>query len=170
MGTKPHRALVDLAQIGKRHDLETAGVGEDRQRPVHELMQATECGDAFGARTQHEMVGISENDVGARVAYRVRREPLHCSLRTDGHEGWRLDAAMRREDFAAPRRAISFEQSEGKAFGHYQLYIRAPRFPAQCQLLRSFPRKRESRADSRDLLRWVPAFAGTNGNLSPQRR
>ncbi len=31
--------------------------------------------------------------------------------------------------------------------------------------LRSFPRKRDSRATiaARDLLLWVPAFAGTNG-------
>ena len=35
-------ALVELAQLGEAHHLEPAGIGEDRVRPAHELVQAAE--------------------------------------------------------------------------------------------------------------------------------
>src|SRR5262245_20535964 len=110
------------------------------------------------------MVGISKNDVGARVAHGVRREPLHRPLCTDRHESRCLYAAVRREDFASPRGAISFEQSEGKGFGHYKLYIRAARVLA---LLPPTPfiLAEAGIQSTRNLLRWVPAFAGASANL-----
>ena len=59
-------ALVgDLAQLGEAHHLEAAGVGEDRPVPAHEAVQAAEPGDALGARPQHQMIGVGEDDVGA---------------------------------------------------------------------------------------------------------
>jgi len=49
MGAEGHAVLVDLAQIRERHDLEAAGIGEDRMRPVDEAVQPAERGDALGA-------------------------------------------------------------------------------------------------------------------------
>ena len=61
--------LVELAQLGEAHHLETAGIGKDRMRPVHEPMQAAELGDTLGARRQHQVIGVGEHDVGAERAH-----------------------------------------------------------------------------------------------------
>ncbi len=38
MRGEPHAFLGDLAQLGERHDLEAAGIGQDRARPLHEFV------------------------------------------------------------------------------------------------------------------------------------
>ena len=95
-----------LRKRRQRHHLEAAGIGQDRQRPVHERVQAAERGDALGARPQHQMVGVAEHDLGAgcRTASGIR--PFTVALRADRHEGRRLHAAMRRDDLAAARGAV----------------------------------------------------------------
>ncbi len=60
---------VELSQFGQRHDLEAAGVGQDRAGPVHEAMQPAEARNAFGAGPQHQVVGVAEYDVGAGGAH-----------------------------------------------------------------------------------------------------
>ena len=57
--------LVELAQLRQRHDLEAAGIGQDRMRPADELVQAAEPRHALGARPQHQVIGVAEDDVGA---------------------------------------------------------------------------------------------------------
>jgi hypothetical protein len=42
-----HAILVDDPQVAERHDLEPAGVGEDRLVPGHEPVQPAEPLDAF---------------------------------------------------------------------------------------------------------------------------
>ena len=54
-----------LRRAGERHHLEAAGIGEDRMRPVHEVVQAAEPRDALGAGPQHQVIGVAEDDVGA---------------------------------------------------------------------------------------------------------
>src|SRR5215471_1954575 len=39
MRTEGHAFVLDLAQLRQRHDLKSAGVGQNRARPVHEPMQ-----------------------------------------------------------------------------------------------------------------------------------
>src|SRR5262249_38106283 len=118
MGTECHRALVDLTQVGERHYLETAGICEDRQRPVHEFMQTAEGGDALRARSAHQVIGIAEHDLGARLAYVFGREPLHCPLRADWHEGGSSHAAMPRDKFAKARAGIAYNKPKGKGRDH----------------------------------------------------
>jgi hypothetical protein len=57
--------LLDPSQRRQRHHLEAAGIGEDRQRPVHEGVQAAEGRDALGAGPQHQMIGVAEHNLGA---------------------------------------------------------------------------------------------------------
>ena len=64
-------ASRDLAQLGEAHDLEAAGVREDRAVPAHEAVQAAEPGDALGAGPQHQVVGVGEHDVDAAGAQLV---------------------------------------------------------------------------------------------------
>ena len=116
--SKCHRALVDLAQTGERHDLESAGVGEDRHRPVHEFVQPAERGDAFGARPQHQMVGVAEHDLGAGRAHVVGHKPFYGRLRADGHECRGLHFAVRGHKFAPSGGAIGIKEVEGEWLGH----------------------------------------------------
>ena len=68
-----HAVLVDDPQVAERHDLEAAGVGQDRPVPVHEPVQAAEPLDALVAGPQVQVVGVAEDDRRAGVAEVVRR-------------------------------------------------------------------------------------------------
>ena len=100
--------LVDLAQLRQRHDLEAAGVGEDRERPVHEAVQPAEARDALRAGPQHQVVGVAEHHVGAERLHLIRVHGLDGRRRADRHEGGRADDAARHPDFAGARRAVGF--------------------------------------------------------------
>ncbi len=63
--------LVELPQLRQRHDLKAAGIRQNRVRPVHEFLQATQFGDALRARPQHQVIGIAEDD--------IRSQLTHCS-------------------------------------------------------------------------------------------
>ena len=45
MGAERDALLVELAQLGQRHDLESAAVREDRIGPAHEFVQPAEPGE-----------------------------------------------------------------------------------------------------------------------------
>ena len=118
MGAERHPAFVDLAQFGQRHHLETAGIGEDRQRPVHKLMEAAKRRDGLSAGAQHQMIGIAEDDLGTGRTDVVRHQAFHSRLRPDRHESRRLHLSTRRDEFAAACVAVSIEQLEGEGFAH----------------------------------------------------
>ena len=98
---------VELTQLRQRHDLEAAGIGQDRTRPVHEAMQPAKRGDAFGAGAQHQVVGVAEHDLGAGRAHRIGGHRLHRAGRADRHEGRRRDVAVRGRDRTPVRAAPS---------------------------------------------------------------
>jgi hypothetical protein len=89
--------LGDLAQLLQRHDLEAAGIGEDRSRPVHEPVQAAQPRDPLGAGAQHQVIGVAEDDLGAggaapapaSVAFTVPAVPtvMNAGVST-GHARW----------------------------------------------------------------------------------
>ena len=64
--------LVDLAEFRQRHDLKAAGVGEDRIGPIGEGMQPAKRRHPLGARPQHQVIGVAEDDVGAERPHLVR--------------------------------------------------------------------------------------------------
>ena len=76
MRLEGHAVLLDTAELRQRHDLIAAGVGEDGAVPAHEAVQPAKLGDALGARPQHEMIGVGEDDVGAGRAHRLRQHGL----------------------------------------------------------------------------------------------
>ena len=112
MRPEGHALLVDLAQLGERHHLEAAGIGQDRPRPVHELMQAAERCDALGAGPQHQVIGVGEHDIGAERLHRLRMHRLDRRRRADRHEGGRADLSARRRDRAGARRAVGRDQTK----------------------------------------------------------
>jgi len=118
-----HAGLSDLAQRRKRHDLVAPGIGEDRQRPMHEVVQAAERRDTLGGGPQHQVIGVSEDDIGAGGAHVIVMHAFDCRLRADRHKCRRAYDAMRRRDFAAARRAIPRDQPEREWARHKRLFI-----------------------------------------------
>ena len=118
VGAECHALVLDLAQARERHHLEAAGIGKDRQRPVHEAMQAAERGDTLGARPQHQVIGVGEHDVGARRPHLIRIHALHGRLGADRHERRRAHPSVRGRDLAQPRGAVGRQQFEEKAGRH----------------------------------------------------
>jgi len=92
-GEQPGRALFGIVQGGERHDLEAAGIGQDRPLPLAELMEPAEPRHALGARAEHQMVGVAQDDVGAEGLDLVHRDCLDRAGRADRHEGGRADLA-----------------------------------------------------------------------------
>jgi len=86
-------------------------------------VQAAERCDAFGARTQHQVIGVGEHDVGAGCTHRVGREALHRCLGADRQERRGSDRAMRRRDLTAAGSAIGGKQAEGEGVGHRFLLL-----------------------------------------------
>ena len=96
-----------LAQFGQRHHLKPAGIGEDRAVPVHEAVQATQPRDALRRWAQHQVIGITQDNIGAGGFNRFRRHGFDGRRRAYRHEGRGADYPVRRMELAGA----------GKAFG-----------------------------------------------------
>ena len=106
------------AELGERHDLIAAGIGQDWPVPAHEAMKAAKARDALGARPQHQMIGVAQDDVRARRLDVVEEHRLDRRRGAHRHESGRPDRAPWRCDLAEPRAAILGEKLEGKRRGH----------------------------------------------------
>ena len=106
--------LPDLANLREAEDLEAAAVGEYRERPVHEAVQAARRADDVHAGADAEMVGVAEDDLRAHLDQLARVQRLHAALRADGHKDGRINDAMWRGEAAQPRLGtrIRLEQLE----------------------------------------------------------
>jgi hypothetical protein len=98
--------LADLALLGERVDLEAAGVGEEVALPGHEAVQAAHLPDEVGARPQHEMIGVAEDDLRPDLAQVVRRDGLDRGDGAHRHELRRVHLAVRQRELAPPGRAV----------------------------------------------------------------
>jgi hypothetical protein len=65
--------LGDLADPRQAHDLEAAAVGQDRFVPAHEAVQPAQPLHPLRARPQHQVIGVAQDDVGARLSDLVDR-------------------------------------------------------------------------------------------------
>ena len=92
-------------------------------RPIHELVQSAELRNPFGARPQHEVIGIGEHDVGSERAHFVGAHRLDGGLGPDRHEGGRAHHAVRGLDLAEPRAPVGFLQLKREA-GHRKISYR----------------------------------------------
>jgi hypothetical protein len=77
---------------------------------VHEAVQTAEFIDEVGARSQHEMEGVAEDDLGAETLELLGRHRLDRTVGADRHEGRRLDRAVRRVHAAAARGAVGGDE------------------------------------------------------------
>jgi len=74
--------------------------------------------DALGARAQHQVIGVAEENVCAGEPYCLRQQALDGRLRADRHEGRRRYRAVRGGDLAAARSAVGGEKAEPESRRH----------------------------------------------------
>ena len=75
-------------------------------------VEAAGARDQLVAGTQVQVIGVAEDDLGARVLDVAERDPLHRAARADRHERRRLHRAVRRLEHAAPRGAVAVGDAE----------------------------------------------------------
>lgn len=109
--------LLDPAQVTQRPDLETAGVGQDRPVPAHELVQTAQFFDDVCAGAQHQVVGVAEDNAGIDVVGEIGRgQALDRRLRADRHEDRCFHDAVGQRDAAATGVSglVGFQQFESQ--------------------------------------------------------
>ena len=107
--------LVELAQLRQREHLIATRIRQDRFPPVHQRMQAAQPRHALGARAQHQVIGIAQQDLGARRGDGFRLHGLHRRGRAHRHEGRRLDGTAPRGHAAAARSPVARQKLEAEA-------------------------------------------------------
>ena len=95
MRAKQHAFLGDFAKVAEAEDLEAAGIGQDRARPRHELVQTAQFADQLVSGAQEQMIGIGQDDFGVEFAFQIAlRNAFDRGLRAHRHEDRRLDDAV----------------------------------------------------------------------------
>jgi hypothetical protein len=115
MRAEGHAVLVHAPQLGQRHHLEAAGIGQDRPGPVHEAVQPAQPAHTLRPRPQHQMVGVAEHDLRAGRGHVLRLHRLHRGGGADRHEGRGVDRAM--GGVNAPEAGVSVTAQEFEAEG-----------------------------------------------------
>ena len=99
----PALDLVGDRAVAEAEDLEAAGIGQHRAVPAHEAVQPAHLRHQVGARLQHQMIGVGEDDLRLLLAQAGRRAGLHRRLGGAEDEGRRVERAVRRGQPPAPR-------------------------------------------------------------------
>jgi hypothetical protein len=87
--------LGNFAQLGQRHHLKAAAIGEDRAVPLHEFVQTAQRGNPLGGGAQHQVIGIAQHNLGAGGLDRFTGHRLDGGGSANRHEGGRFGRAMR---------------------------------------------------------------------------
>ena len=106
MRSERHAFFGQLAQIGQRHDLKAAAIGQDRLVPVHELVQTTQPRDPLRRGAQHQVIGIAQQDVSARGCHAFGHHRLDGGRSPNRHKGRGPNVAARRVDHAGACLAV----------------------------------------------------------------
>jgi hypothetical protein len=121
MSAPSHALLADTAELRQRHHLIAAGIGQDRLLPMHEAVEPAELGDALRSGAEHQVVGIGEQNVGARGGDVLGKHRLDRCAGADRHEGGRPHDSARRRNRAHPRKPIPRRNLEGEGSRHRPL-------------------------------------------------
>ena len=108
---KRHSVFADAHVPGQTENLESAAVGQDRSVPTHEPMQPARGDEGLQTRSQHEVVGIGEDDLRPGGTDLLRQQRLDRGLGANRHECRGLDHSMSRGHPAAasPAGAIRWQ-------------------------------------------------------------
>lgn len=83
------------------HDLESAGIGEGRAPPAHELAQATSLIEDIGAWLKVQVISIGKYRLGTELLYLHWGDSLHRCFGANGDERRSLDLSVRSSDNAS---------------------------------------------------------------------
>ncbi|MNJ41049.1 hypothetical protein D3C77_359560 [compost metagenome] len=158
-----HGLLGQLGDSRQAHDLKAAGVRQDRLVPAHELMQPAEALHPLRAGTQHQVVGVAQQDVGAGLLDLIHRHRLDRGGGADRHEGGGADVAARGLQHPGAGAAFGGVDLEGEGQQFTPLIPAEARTQALAMPMRL---ARGSQAYGGPLCHpknWVPASAGMSG-------
>src|SRR5208283_1138493 len=127
VGLKGDTSFIELPELGERHYLEAAGIGQNRPWPAHEFMQATEASDPLGPGPQHQMIHVAQNDFGPGRAHLLGQHRLDRRRRADGHESRRAYDATGRGNAASARVAITIVEFKREPPDHSPLSLQPRR-------------------------------------------
>ena len=107
LGAQAHRRLIDItlelgaflgdgAASGQREDLESAGIGQHRARPIHESMYAPELFEQLDSGPQHQMIGVREQYSSTALQYVFAPLSTHGPVRPHRHERGREHLVVQR--------------------------------------------------------------------------
>src|SRR6516164_9417127 len=86
-----------LAKITQAKNLEAAGIGQDRMRPGHELMQPAQSPYGVNAWTEIEVISVAKQNLDANVLQHVLGYALDRRERSHRHEDRGFNLAVRGE-------------------------------------------------------------------------
>ena len=101
--SKRDPVFVDGIHVRHRECLVPPGVGEHRAVPFHKPMGASESFEEFGPGTEHEVIGVVENDLRPDAFHLLGEDALHGGGGRDRHERRRRETAMWRLNGSSPR-------------------------------------------------------------------
>ena len=115
--TKFHAVFLHLANFCEAENLKAPAVGENRQLPIHELVQSAGSRDDFQAGPDVQVISVAEDDLRAALQKFARVHRLDAGLRADGHINRRVHDAVRGGQFAEPRfgRRVGFKKFKHRA-------------------------------------------------------
>ena len=108
-----HAVFAEFAQPGQAHDLKSAGIRQNRLIPVHKLMQAAHFLHQIGARPQHQVISIAEQNFRPGSRHRFRHHRLNRAAGADRHKSRRIDNSVF---------GIKFTQAAFAAFFDYFVF------------------------------------------------
>ena len=118
MGFEGDALFRELAQPREAHHLEPAAIGQDRPLPVHELVQPAQPVHPLRPRTQHQVIGVAQQDIRPGLAHRLGQHRLDGRRRAHRHEGGRADLAARRGNHPGTRGTICCFKLKLEFFTH----------------------------------------------------
>ena len=107
MRPKRHALFRHFAQIAQAENLKSAGVGEDRPVPRHELLHAAKLPHHLDAGPQIQMVGVIQQDLDAQLFQHVLRHTFDRAHRSHRHEDRGSHLAVGGEESPGARLAVA---------------------------------------------------------------
>src|SRR5581483_5604899 len=124
MRAKLDAALTDFAQLVQAENLESAGVGKNAAFPRHKPVQPAHFADGFMSGPEIEVIRVAEKNPNAELFQNVLRHAFDGTKRSDRHEDWSLDLAVRSRDLAQASGTVSGVNGENASCHSETLLLR----------------------------------------------
>jgi hypothetical protein len=111
VGSKFYAFLGNLAELGKREDLESATIGKDGAAPIHKFMKTAHLVDKLISGTDVKVISIRKFDLTAYFSEVFgRNSSLDCGTSADIHKHGGLDITVNGVEDASAGFAFLFQK------------------------------------------------------------